>query len=132
MLSMEKAKFRSALERTMSQMHSDKVLNINPAHTRGIATSLKMKCKSVLRDAIETSSIELIDDLRKSWLIVSQIDVSMIKDIIRNSPVSTYAFSSCDVRDTNITPIRIKPIPIQRRRTTLSCRNIIEVIGTKI
>ena len=69
MLSTEKAKFRSALERTKSQVHNDSRAQIPLIHTRGFMISLNIKT-AILKMFLETGVfIEFIANFKNNWFI---------------------------------------------------------------
>lgn len=82
MLSKEKAKFKSALDKTNNQMNRDRQLKINPIHTLGINANLIMKPNIFLILVIEAFK-EFIEVFKNNWLIVSQILVDIINNIIK-------------------------------------------------
>jgi hypothetical protein len=86
MLSREKAKFRSAFERTMSQMHRDRVLKKRASQALGMRISFRMNLMTFFMRREENSPIELIEAFKNNWLMVSQILVRTINEKIRKSP----------------------------------------------
>jgi len=85
MLSREKARFKSALDNTNSQMNKERQLNINPIHTLGINISSIMKPNIFFRLCMLASK-ELMEFFKNSWLMVSQILVDIINNIMKERP----------------------------------------------
>ena len=67
-------------------MHNDNTLNKKPIQTRGILTNLIMNCNIFKILAVSEIPKEFIADLRKSWFIVSQMLVRIIKYKIKINP----------------------------------------------
>lgn len=89
MLSAEKAKFKSAFERTKSQMHKERMLNRQPIQTRGVKINLIINC-TIFRKLKESDTAkEFIADFKKSWFIVSQALVRAMRNRIKNRPSFT-------------------------------------------
>jgi hypothetical protein len=82
MLSKEKAKFKSALDRTNNQMNRDRQLKINPIHTLGTNANLIMK-PNIFLILVMLAFKEFIEFFKNNWLIVSQILVDIINSIIK-------------------------------------------------
>lgn len=66
MLSKEKARFKSILERTKSQIHKEITLKIKLIHTRGIRISLIMNFNILTILALKETPKELMADFKKS------------------------------------------------------------------
>jgi len=81
MLSIEKAKFKSALESTKSQIKRERALKRNPIQTRGVVINCQINRKSFLMPRI-LKERELMTFFRNDWLMVSQMLVATIKRII--------------------------------------------------
>ncbi len=90
MLSAEKAKLKSALDKTKSHIQSEVRLNKKLNHTRGIKMSLQINFKILVKLA-EGEGRELIADFRKSWFTVSQALVKAIKNKVNRIPSFTIA-----------------------------------------
>lgn len=85
MLSNEKAKFKSALDKTNSQINKDRQLKINPIQTLGNNINLTMKLNIFFRLSMLIFK-EFIEFFKNSWLMVSQILVETINIIIKIRP----------------------------------------------
>jgi hypothetical protein len=86
MLSSEKARFKSILESTKSQIHSEIRLKTKLNHTRGILKSCATNFAIFTTFAPKETCRELIADFKKSWLTVSQILVKTIKKKMNKKP----------------------------------------------
>ena len=85
MLSAEKAKLKSARDRTNSHMQSEITLNKRLIHTLGIKINLKINF-AIPRIFPEGAVKELTADFRKSWFMVSQMLVKAIRNRVKNKP----------------------------------------------
>lgn len=83
---MEKAKFKSTLDNTKSQMHKDMTLNEKLIHTRGTLINSTMNLKIFTMVMGLDSFKVFIADFKKSWFIVSQMLVRTIKKKIKAKP----------------------------------------------
>ncbi len=82
MLSKEKARFKSVLDKTNNQIIKDATLKRKQNHTLGILSSLIIK-RMTLATLLICRSIELIADFKNSWLMVSIKSVAAIKTTIK-------------------------------------------------
>jgi hypothetical protein len=85
MLSAEKAKLKSALDKTKSQIQSEIILNNKLIHILGIKISLRINF-TIFRILPEGEVNEFIADFKKSWFTVSQILVKTIRNRVKITP----------------------------------------------
>ena len=83
MLSTEKAKFKSAFDKTKSQMNKDRQLKISPTHIQGTSINFMMK-PNIFRRLVMLAPREFIAFFKNNWLIVSQELVKTIRNRIKN------------------------------------------------
>ena len=88
MLSRENAKFRSALDKTNSQMNKDKTLKEKPIQTRGVRIKRRINPNTFLT-VLTCGLMALIEDFKNNWLIVSQMLVAIISRKIKSRPSFT-------------------------------------------
>lgn len=86
MLSIEKAKFKSTLDNTKSQIHKDNTPNRKLIHTRGTIISSIMNFIIFLTVIGLDNEREFTADFKKSWFMVSQTLVRNIRKKINIMP----------------------------------------------
>jgi hypothetical protein len=85
MLSAEKAKLKSALDKTKSQIQSEVMLKNRLIHTLGININFNINF-AIFRILPDGEGNEFIADFKKSWFMVSQRLVKRIRNKVKTTP----------------------------------------------